>query len=1522
MKRISLAIFAFLSSSQVCAVEPQEAIDRLAAMRMKALTALPADRREIRLSLGQAADQDDAEVTLHQVGGAWSGGQIVVPGWGPSVMTEWRRFFHCNGTWNGGIRHAVDASALRLEGDHLSGDIVATYLYDSPKAERIPAGMGANYWDHFVATGHTVPRKVVHHLEATLVPEAWLAEIVLEDGVTWPNTPRKGAPKRSSKGTTPPTAIETAPEPTRSHIVIRLRLPCSPTMPVQVKGWNGGWHEADASGLKLEGQTLSGTLIGYYHQDGWMPWGGGKTWQAAPSGVTYRITARLVGGTLSGDYDAVGIPNTATGSSQSFGVESYTNPMKSWKGRILGRVGRLLIGRHSTNGDLGQRAGEVLGSISLDGGLPPVPTGITTAEGFAAAGESLLSDLRALAMAQQTPGLPLERARIQTDVLRTDWTGADMATVGAWLQRALSWYEQGPFQLPTAIAEVSGDSPSLGTSACDGEVPTKGWHHVATWKLAGPIQQRSGYEQDSCPLAEVVPADRPLLQEYDSNGCRVQKAAATIWGEIKPLGMTVMLPEKYAPMHVRYQNTLFFGTAKFRLANAGAVRFALDAAEPTQVFVDGRLVWLMPERAWRVRRSGRQIVRLELGAGEHQLLIRSHFGRHAPWVQCALSCEAAQAGMATAPSPTPANEDAGDPPVVWDLARDTAWRITDLAGSMRPLALGGTLYVSSPARITAVNPVDGTIKWNTVIGEGGGSEKPGPIAWDTDIIAGNRSQGLVARLAPDGKVLWRTPLQLSVGVLHRVGDKLIAEGPLLPDWKDSNSKFDITKEKALIGVVSLDPINGAVLARWTLRGGPGAGAQGAGTLASAGFDEDLTASIRVQGKDRLYATYLSSANVLIDVLDGGGTRLLDVDWPGQYDDGLARAQTGVYARATVAALGSDLVLASQAGVTVIGFWPGPDGRLAFGPRWAANGLTSGHGGFPAKAALDAERVYVWNVIASHGPHCPDAFVECTAYDRATGKILKNQKRLHPGLARGGKAWVQAGRLYICEPGAEPFVNATVGHITVVSADANLNILGAGDLDPRSKEPLAIGGQVIVRSPKGLYAIRRHADHAIAAAQGLLDRLGSQPEDTKAPLLPALTKIPTGTDLPVTVFISGMAPTRWLGYGPVANLPDDPASLLPGSSAAPAWRSLTRSEAWRDPPMYHRQNELQGTGDIVPVFSAHLDPAACAGEKGSGLFYSLLDCGQEKMIVSRLAGPGLTLWVSGHRAQPSETLRLAPGLHPVVIRVDPPWFAQKMVVPLQPVDVAKGLTSGQLQSMWKGQWKVAGPISVDVPPLDGTRLAEMPGKEMVIGQTVVRVHEVSDPEHRLRLTSLVDLAPDQAFDPVHQPAEIIIGHPVSAYAFMEITTPAAGVLYFTASVDWHMKWYLDGKQIYSTATAGNGGNTEEIGLHPFAASVTAGRHVVCVEIKPGSKGFQLRADIAFTDQTVEKLTGIQVPSKIQPQPIDLRLDPACTEVPLPSARQAVWLKKAQAMKGELEKILKDLPGTPQAARAEKILAMIR
>ncbi len=1500
----------------------QAAVARLAELRAQRLAALPADRRELRLTLAHAADRDDSDLVLRQVAGVWQPGQAVVPGWSAATMNDWRSFYHGNSDARKGIEHAVEAKDLRWDASGLHGEAVVTYRYDTTRAEREPAGEVLNFWDRFVASGHTQPRRVMHRIEAEIVPDAWWVELVLEDGVTWPAKPRQATKKPgdskdgASKDATPP-GPEKPAEPSRSPIVVRLRLPSSPTTPVVVKGFNGGWHEADASGLNIANDDISGTLIVYLHQDGWMPWGGGKTWQVAPSGVTYRIQANLKAGIIAGTYDAAGIPGSSTGSSQSFGVETYTNPLGTWKGRILGRAGHLVVGRHATTGDLGERAGAVLGAISIAGDLPAVPVPPTDVQTTAAAGESLLADLRAIALASIHPGLALDRARVQTDLAQHDWTGADAEAIATWLEQAVRWYGQTSTALPTPVAEPAGDSPSLGTLACPGVLPATGWHHLATWKTTALIPARSGQEQDASTFPEVVPAGRPLVQAIDRLGCRRSTPLAIAWREHQAPSLTLMLPDKEQPLHPRYNDALYYAASTFRLDQAGMVRLSVDASDQAVLFLDGRRIWAMPERGWRVRPSGRQVLTLDLTAGEHQVLVRGTHGRLAPWFQLALSREAAQPGLPVG-NTTQVVDPAGDPPLAWDLARDTAWRVADLAGSTRPLAVAGLLYVATPGRLHAVDPKDGTQRWQADIGTPpakGGSELPRPIAWDTELIAGNHRDGTVARLAADGSKRWSASIHLAVGVLHRVGDRLIAEGRPLAAWPLPGGKAN---DNRLIGVAALDPATGTVTGRWTVRGGPGAGAQGAGILAATGFDDRLTAVIAIPGRTRLHATYLSSAGVLIDVLDGGGTRTLEVDWPGQWDDGPSRADGGVFARATAAVEGSDLILAAQAGISAIGFWIGPDGRLAYSQRWTANGLTSGHGGFPAEAALDAERVYAWQVLSSHGPHCPDTFVECTAYDRTNGRILARQNRLHPGLARGGNSWVQAGRLHIAEPGAEAFVNVASGHVSILAADAGLGLIGGGELAPRSMEPLAVGDRLIVRSPKGLYAIGKHPGQRHAAARLVLDRLGQPVPPSRLTALKALAKIPAGTDLPVTELVSGLAPIRWLGLGPLASIPEDPTPLLPGSGQP--WRPLARHEAWRDPATYRRQTELQGTGDIIPHYSAHLDPAACAGPGGSGLFYALLDNAWDRVVVPRLHGPGLTLWVSGHRTVPGEALRLSPGLHQVLIRVDPPWFAQTAVVPVPPVEVAKGLADGSLTSLWPGTWKVAGPISADVPPLDGIQMAKMPAGELSIGQAVVRVHPVPDPDHRLRLTRMVDLPPGASFNPQNQPAEVIIGHPVSAYAFTEITAPADGTLYLTASVDWHMRWFLDGRLIYQTLAAGNGGSTEDLALHPFAAPVQAGKHVLAVELKPGSKGWQLRADIAFSDRPVEALRSIQVPPRLAVPPLDLRLDPAFSEIPLACERMELLRRKLRPLRRVLAAMVKDLPGTPEAVQAQSLLAV--
>lgn len=1477
--------------------QAQESLNQLVKLRATAVAALPAARQEMRLVLAGAADEDDVQVVLRRSAGAWTGGTAAVPGWSQGAMTEWRSFYLGNRGGNGrnDVTFAVDASALTWSGAALSGDLRITYRYDSPRALRLPAGELNNYWDRFVPSGNSVERQVVHHLDATVGPDSQQVEMILEDGVTWSNKPAKKTP----------TVI---PPPTRAPVVIRFRLPSASTTPVEITtpGWFAGFHQADASGLVRSGNKISGKLVVYLGQDGWMPWALGKTWQAQFAVAEFTIDAQINNGVLSGTYAAAGRPGEIEVSSSS-GIFRFANPLPTWSGKIIGRSGTLVVGRHATSGALGDAAGSVLGAVETEA-LPPAWVAPSAeAAALAQAGETCLADLRALALMRLHPGLPWTRARAQVDLVRQDWAEVGLDAVAGWLQKAVRWYDQPSPALPVAVAEGNTDSPSLGCTELKGELPAEGWHFVASWNVSDSVAMRSGEEQDSCPLAELVPSQRALIQSEDNLGTRRNPPARAEWKPLSASGPTVMLPEAFAPMFVRHANRVFFASGGFRLGQAGSVRLAFDAGDSAEAYVDGRLVWRMPGRSWRVRTCGRSIVTLDLAAGEHEVLLRCHRERTAPWVQVALSRAPARPGPTT--KPISITKEVGDPPLAWKQERDTAWRLPELAGKRRPLALNGLLFVPTANGVTAVDPANGNVRWTSPLGKGG-QEGPTPMAWDGDIIASSPMDGQVARLKPDGSVSWNVATGLIARAINRIGNLVILEGS--PQGSNGVDKS--------IAVVTLDAGSGKVLNRWDLTGAEGGGAQGAGTIKVSGFDPDLIAVITLPGQDRLHATYLSSAGILIDVLDGNGTRRFDVDWPGQYDDGRVRYASGVSARATVCANGSDLVMAGQMGVALVRFWPGPDGRLAYGPRWMANGMNSGHGGFPAYAAVDGDQVFAWTVNPSHGPHCPDAVVECTAYDRTSGKVLSKQRRIQPGMARSGRAWVQFGRLHILEPGAEPFVMADNARLSILGATADLPVLGGGDLEAHSREPLALADRLIIRSPKGLYAIARHTAQRQAAARIVLDRLGQAPSGIAAPLCPALKKseLPAGDDLPITVLVDGLAPIRWLGLGPVEKLPADPTTLTPGG---PGWRPLGRHEAWLEPTYYHRKYELQGTGDLVSLHTGRLDPAACAGPKASGLFAALIDNQHERMVMSRLQGPGLTVWLAGQKVRPGQAVRLAPGLHQVLVQVEPAWFNQKPETIWPPVDVVKGVANGTLKSLWNKTWKIAGPISADATPLEGNELKDLPGTTLAIGEATVPVHTVTDSENRLRLTGLVDLRPGQTFELKGQPATKEIAQPMVAYLFTEITAPADGMLYATASADWHMTWYLDGKRIYRTAPGGNEVSPDDLGGHPFAVPIKAGRHVVAVDVKPGSKGWQLRADLAFSDQPFDRLATIAAKARYQATAPELRLDPAFTFIPQVSERLIAWRNHARPLRSELRQIVTDLPNTDESKRASLALAAL-
>ncbi|MGD0897038.1 MAG: PQQ-binding-like beta-propeller repeat protein [Thermoguttaceae bacterium] len=1507
----------------------REGCRRLAAIEQSLRTSLEsrqaADRAsgawtELRLELAGAADHDDALAVLRRTGNRWQPAYVQVPGWSQSTMPEWRGFYLGNGTggdWRGGLAHPADAVGLRWTDGRLSGPLQVTYGYDQTISDRQPPGTWLTYWDRFVPSGNARPRKVVHEIEVAIEPGAWLIELVIEDGVRWPISAAKKPPKGGQQWLLRP-------------VVLRLQLPSSPLTPVKVTTptWNGGFHEADASQLRFRDGKLTGELTVWLHQDGWGPWGGGKTWQVAPLTVVYGVNAAIAGGRVVGQYDAEGKKETLMGYGEKDGVTVNENPMGKWSGRIVGTAGQLATGRHRTSGDLGERMGTVVGMALAVEPLGPAPSANVPNDvpGLAGMAGALAAEIRALHLALTHPGLPLDEARRQTAVAQPAWGDQpDPAAVADFARQAVAWCASPADEKSSRArpeSDVGRDSPSLGTRALeikDGVAvlgSAGGWFHWPVWQMVGPFGQRFGPEQDAAALAEVVPATGVrLIQSQDRLGANIAGAEPLTWTTVLAEGPTVFPPVKQTILYTRFNGSIWYATARLRTEATVEACFALESGDGAQAFLDGRPIWSQAMRAWRTRPAGRHLVPVRLEKGEHTLLVRLLHDRNASWFQLAISPRVPAPGKVA--DTLPAAPSSGNPPLAWDLAggRNVAWRNEALAGSRRPLVQGGRLFVTAGNHLHAVDPATGKVLWVRALGEaaaGKGQPSTHAPVGDGAHVYAQGAAGTAFSFTPEGVERWKADTGLANGVISVLHDRVVVEG--VPGQKGKS---------AGTGVVALDAATGKETGRWKF---------------AAAYDPAHAAAIVVPGAKRTHGAYLCSAGMLIDVLDDGGTRRLDIDWPGSNDDGSTRYGPGITSTAfTYCQYRDRLFVCSQTGIDALQFWPGPDGRLAYGMRWMVNLMVSGFFGFPAAAVCDGERLHVWHALLSHGPHCPDPFVELYAYDAQTGAVVDRLARIHLGRPHAGMGpriapALAQGRLYLLESGGG---DAGDGTVSVVGAGPNLKSLANNAVDRGTSSLVVAGDRLVLRSEKGLFAVVLGGDgrrwQAETVARTLLRHVGPPPLATAIPRPKPITDLMPDINTPVTVFLNGLSPTCWIGAGPFApgELPGDEvlAALRPrvgdalrSGGSGPKFQPLTRAHAYRDPPRYKRQHELQGTGDIVPVFSAHLDPSALAGPNGSALFYALIDAQRDRLVLPRLKGRGLTLWVSGHKAAADHPLYLSPGLHPVLLRVDPEHFLagarEDDAVP--PVDVDKALAAGKLKPVWPAAWRVAGPVPADLPPLEGDALRSVPADTLSVAGHAFRTFDVPIKNNAAMLLGLMDLLPGQPlrvdFDQdAYRSNTLRIGMPHVAYAYGEIDVPADGVLYVAAASQGSMKWHLDGTAIQVAPT--------DSAFQPFAVRLSKGKHVLCIAVGSEARAWSLTSVGGFS-AAPDSLAEFRVTPKLAPPAPDVRVDPALVELPLLEGRLEHWRRRATAARAELEAILRELPATPYAEQAQRLLEAIK
>jgi len=162
---------------------------------------------------------------------------------------------------------------------------------------------------------------------------------------------------------------------------------------------------------------------------------------------------------------------------------------------------------------------------------------------------------------------------------------------------------------------------------------------------------------------------------------------------------------------------------------------------------------------------------------------------------------------------------------------------------------------------------------------------------------------------------------------------------------------------------------------------------------------------------------------------------------------------------------------------------------------------------------------------------------------------------------------------------------------------------------------------------------------------------------------------------------------------------------------------------------------------------------------------------------------------------------------------------------------------------------------------------------------------------------------------------------TAYCFAHIDCDKDGTLVVNCSADWWMLWYLDGKLVYSTVEKGNGMNPRTLNAHTWSAAASKGRHVLTAVVRSGSQGWSMMSLGAMIHKPIDELRKEQIdPSAPAPSPKVTPVSFSLHDTPM--AILAARLRTARVRRTALQKVVTDLPDTPEAAAAAKWLKLMR
>jgi hypothetical protein len=947
------------------------------------------------------------------------------------------------------------------------------------------------------------------------------------------------------------------------------------------------------------------------------------------------------------------------------------------------------------------------------------------------------------------------------------------------------------------------------------------------------------------------------------------------------------------------------------------VWLSLEANDFAKLWVNDRLAWTDGERGWRYRPLGRVFVPVQLVAGGNRLLARVHSDRQVSWLRLALTTRE-PATPALPPAPAVANNpfvfaDAR-PPLVWDLAKgiNVAWRAPSLGGGTRPVVVADTLFVTGGTNaLTCVDIATGHPRWTRQLADGppvpaGRSQAippPGPPLAIGNRVAFLGGLGTLGCFDAAGAPLWARPTELQRPKLRVCAGRFIVEGQVPPGGKRD--------EPLTVRLIAFDAATGAEAWQRDLPG----------TISGDGETLELGGA----------AAVLSCTGAWLDAATGEPLPPLDVETQAADKEGRpVRAVTADPYRQHFSA--GMLFLTSQARHVGVRTWV-HDGRLGAAQAWESNYGSSGFGNVGCPGVATDRYLFTWHSSLAHTPHCPDPRAEVNVQDARTGRWIVRHKPIMTDLYSYGPlnlATPVVAGLYLFLLGGRS--GNQRNQIAAVTADDRLLLVARQDVEPGTTQPPVFAGErLFLRSPQSLLCVaattaegRRHEKTELARTT--LRAVGREPRFPSPPTVPPLDRVNPSGAVPVGELMHDRSTELWLGAGPY------PARALSDTNALAAVRAqigmpfasqafapLSREFAYNEPPAYLRTSELQGTGDITPRFASRVDPRCVSSPTNAGLLYTVLDNARERVVVPALARPGIEQWLGGRLLKPGEPLRLAPGLYPYLVRVDPAFYRSEPTEILPPVNVTNALAKGAIREIgWPTQWRVLGPLPGRTTPLTADQLRQVPRALEVDGWTDA-LFAFPVRGNNVELGSLVHVQPGQ--EPDLSKEYVRAGVPVSAYAFAEVDCPADGYLYVSTSGEASLCWYVDGEVVYDRL-GGLWAGARDVSAHPFAVRVTKGRHVLAVQVRPGAGGWSFCSVGGFSEKRGDQLAEFTVESKIKPETPDFRLRPCFLEVPQSPAVRQVWLERARSYAERLEAVTKDLPGTAEARSATATLAAIR